>query len=162
MISETVKKDDMKLKLIEFMEQKDIDFDICRCCGRERICIPTGSDSDCAITVLGSNRDIFRVCPGEILYIAIENRSSVLYLTHGKIETGRHLDYWKNILKDDTFAQPHHSFIVNMNYVKEVNQYFVKLNYDGQEYSIYTSSRKIRTFRKTFLEFSERAAKMKK
>ena len=69
-----------------------------------------------------SNKDIFKVYPHGILCIAIEDRKSVLYLTNRKIETNYHLDHWKGLLDLKIFAQPHHSFIVNLNYVDEVTK----------------------------------------
>jgi len=66
------------------------------------------------------------------------------------------LEYWKGILDPEAFAQPHHSFIVNLNYVDEVTKEFVKVKYYDKEYSVYTSSRKIGSFKKAFLKFKER------
>lgn len=118
--------------------------------------IPT---SDCGnyrtypgISVTLCNKDICRVYPHEILYIAIEDRKSVLYLTDRKIETHYSMEHWKSVLDEKSFAQPHYSYIVNLHYVEEVTKAFVKIKYGDKEYSVYTSSRKIGAFRKAFFE----------
>lgn len=154
--SAVIEKEETKLKLIEFLEQNNIEYNLCECCGYERFCIDLDSDCKSEIIVQASNKDIRKIHPHEILYIAIENRKSVLYLTHGKVETNQHLEYWKGILDPEAFAQPHHSFIVNLNYVDEVTKEFVKVKYYDKEYYVYTSSRKIGSFKKAFLKFKER------
>ncbi len=156
MSSAVVENEETKLKLIEFLEQNNIKYNFCECCGCKRFCIDLNSDCKSEIIVQASNKDIRKIHPHEILYIAIENRKSVLYLTHGKVETNQHLEYWKGILDPETFTQPHHSFIVNLNYVDEVTKEFVKVKHDDKEYSVYTSSRKIGSFKKAFLKFKER------
>ena len=105
------------------------------------------------ISVTKCNKDCCRVYPHEILYIAIEDRKSVLYLTNGRVETNYHLDYWEHILDANNFAKPHASYIVNLNYVVEVTKNSVKVKHKDAEHSVYTSSRKIGAFKKTFMNF---------
>lgn len=157
-------KEAVKAKLIEFMEQNDIQYNLLECCGCDRICIDlNGEENACKnhccnseIIVQTSGKDVCRFYPHEILYIAIEDRKSVLYMTDRKIETNCQFNYWKSILDLNVFAQPHHSFIVNLNYVEEVTKDFVKLKYGEDEYSVYTSMRKIGAFKKAFLKFGEK------
>ena len=101
-----------------------------------------------------SKKDCHLVYPQKIVYIAIEDRKSVLYLTDGKIETNYRLDHWKNLLDQNCFAQPHYSYMVNLNYVAEVTKDFVIVKCMDVEYKVYTSSRKIASFRKAFLNFN--------
>ena len=163
LVCNAAEKEATKAKLIEFMEQNDITYNLLECCGCDRFCIDfSGEEKACKkhccnskIIVQTSNKDVCRIYPHEILYIAIEDRKSVLYLTDRKIETNYRLDHWKDILGLKTFAQPHHSFIVNLNYVDEVTKEWVKVKYRGIEYSVYTSSRKIGAFKKAFLKFGE-------
>ena len=162
-VSQEVVKEKVKTKLIEFMEQNDISYSLLECRGCEKFCINlSDEENNCekhccnsGVIVKASNKDICKIYPHEILYIAIENRKSVLYLTNGRIETNCLLEHWKSILDIKTFAQPHHSFIVNLNYVEEVTKEFVKVKYGDKEYSVYTSSRKIGAFKKAFLKFGE-------
>ena len=100
-----------------------------------------------------SNKDICRIHPNEIIYIAIENRKSAVYVYGKRIETNLSLEYWKDTLNPKIFAQPHSSFLVNLCYVEEVTKDFVKMKCKGKEYSVYTSTRKVSDFKKAFLEY---------
>lgn len=144
-------------EIIEILNMNHIPHKVSRCCGYDRICILFNDDKYCcfdsAINVLTCGKDICKVYPHEILYIAIEKRKSVLYLTDRKIETHYPIEHWKSLLDDKIFTQPHYSYIVNLNYVHEVTKDFVKIKYIDKEYSIYTSSRKIGPFKKAFLNF---------
>ncbi len=147
-----------KEDIIEILNANSINYSITMCNSCEKICISFDDKSKCCcnstIMVQTSNKDIiYRVCPREILYIAIEKRKSVLYLTDRKLETNYHIDHWKNVLKEKCFAQPHYSYIVNLNYVEEVTKDFVTLKYGDNEYEVYTSLRKIGAFKKALLEF---------
>lgn len=148
-----------KAEIIEILDANGIDFNITTCGGCERICISSDDTSTCcnsAIIVQTSNKDVLcRVYLNEIMFIAIENRKSVLYLTDKKIETHNSIDYWKEKLDAEIFVQPHYSYIVNLNYVDEVTKDFVKIKYGDKEHSVYTSSRKIGAFRKAFLKFGK-------
>lgn len=108
------------------------------------------------IIIEANSKDIYKIFPCEILYIATEGRKSVLYLTDKEIETNRHLDYWKNILDPKIFVQPHGSYIVNLNYVVEITKEWAMVKSDGKKYLVYTSTRKIKEFRKAFLEYYQR------
>ncbi|MBQ2974690.1 MAG: LytTR family transcriptional regulator [Clostridia bacterium] len=92
----------------------------------------------------------------EILYIAVEGRKSVLYLTGRKLEANYRLEHWMGILDPEIFAQPHYSFIVNLNYVDSVTKEWVNMSCGDKEYSVYTSTRKIGAFKKSFLNFGKR------
>lgn len=101
--------------------------------GCEGLFIPVGGSEDCrtypGISVTMCNKDICRVYPHEIIYIAIEDRKSVLYLIDGKIETHYSMEHWKKVLDEKSFAQSHYSFIVNLHYVEEVTKDFVTLKH---------------------------------
>ena len=121
--------------------------------------IPTGDSEGCrtypGISVTMCNKDICRVYPHEIIYIAIEDRKSVLYLTDGKIETHYPMEYWKEVFDEQSFAQPHYSYIVNLHYVEELTKDFVTLRCGEDEYKVYTSMRKIGAFKKAVAEFKK-------
>lgn len=105
------------------------------------------------IRITMCNKDCCMIHPHEILYITIEDRKTVFYLTDRKIETNYRLDHWKKLLDEKYFAQPHSSYIVNLSYVDEVTKEYVKVKYAGKTYFVYTSSRRIGTFKKAFLLF---------
>lgn len=115
--------------------------------------IPTTYNTYPSITITACNKDICVVYPHEIVYIAIEDRKSVLYLTDGRIETHYPIEHWKTVLDKKSFTQPHYSYIVNLHYVEEVTKDFVTLRYGEDEYKVYTSMRKIVAFKKAVLEF---------
>ena len=152
-----VKEVKTKAETIEILDANGIEFNITTCGGCERICISfddTLDSCNSAIIVQTCNKDVLcKVYLNDIMFIAIENRKSVLYMTDKKIETHYSIDYWKEKLVGDVFVQPHYSYIVNLNYVYEVTKDFVKIKHNNKEYSVYTSSRKIGAFRKAFLNF---------
>ena len=166
MVSDVAEKIDIQVeaKIIDALEQLGLDFEIIKYCGYDRVCIDLGHDKNTCkryccnsgIIVQTSSKDVCRIYSHEILYIAIEDRKSVLYMIDRKVETNYRLDHWKELLDLETFAQPHHSFIVNLNYVDEVTKEWVKVKYRDKEYQVYTSSRKIGAFKKAFLKFGER------
>lgn len=153
-----VKEVKIKVEIIEILDANGIDYKTTACGGCERICISLGDEVNCdsAIIVQTCNKDVLcKVYLNDIMFIAIENRKSVLYLTDKKVETHYSIDYWKEKLDGDVFVQPHYSYIVNLNYVDEVTKDFVKIKYGDKEHSVYTSSRKIGAFRKAFLKFGK-------
>ena len=153
-----------KNKLIEFMEKNNMSYKLLTCCGCDRICVDFDNEDitnkrhccNSSITVQTGNKNICVLYPKEILYIAIENRKSVVYLSNRTLETNYSLTFWKNLLDFKIFAQPHYSYVVNLNYVDEVTDKFVKIKNADKEYMVYTSSRKIGAFKKAFLKFGER------
>ena len=123
--------------------------------GCKGVFIPTDDGTYPGIVVTKCNKDICRVYPHEIIYIAIEDRKSVLYLTDGKIETHYSMEHWKETLDEKSFAQPHYSYIVNLHYVDEVTKDFVTIRCGEKEYKVYTSMRKIGAFKKALVEFEK-------
>lgn len=150
-------------KLVDFLKENGMDFEIVKCCGSNRLCVNlNGYAEDCDrlccnsdIIVQTSNKDACRIHPCDIIYIAIENRKSAVYVDGKRIETNYPLGFWKKSLNPQIFAQPHSSFLVNLCYVEEVTKDFVKIKHDGKNYSVYTSSRKLNNFKKAFLEHNK-------
>ena len=162
MVSDAAEKIDAQVeaKLVGALEQLRLDFEIIKCCGCDRVCIDLSGDNNTCkkyccnsgIIVQTSSKDVCRIYPHEILYIAIENRKSAVYVDGKRIETNYPLGFWKKSLNPQIFAQPHSSFLVNLCYVEEVTKDFVKIKHKEKEYSVYTSSRKLNSFKKAFLE----------
>ncbi len=121
--------------------------------GCEGFFIPVSNLTYPGLSVTKCNKDICRVYPHEILYIAIEDRKSVFYLTDRKIETHYSMEHWKEVLDGKSFAQPHYSYLVNLNYVEEVTKDFVIVRCGEKVYKVYTSMRKIGAFKKAVMEF---------
>lgn len=150
-------------KLVDVLEQLDLNFKIIECCDSKKICINLNCDDGncnrpcCSsdIIVQTSNKEECRIRQCDIIYIAIENRKSAVYVDGRRIETNYSLEHWKEILNPKIFAQPHSSFLVNLCYVEEVTKDFVKIKHKGKDYSVYTSSRKLASFKKAFLEHNK-------
>lgn len=157
-------KESIKSIIIEFLEKVEVPYNIIENDGIEKICIDLNSEQKMCknkyyytpLIVLTSNKDVCKVYPYEIMHIAIEDRESVLHLVDEKvIKTNYNISYWDNILPKECFARPHNSFIVNLNYVAKVTQDFVFLKGKKNQYSIYTSKRKISAFKKALLNFGK-------
>ena len=150
-------------KLIDVLEELDLNFKITECCGYKKICVNLNcEDVDCDrpccsldIIVQTSSKDVCRIHPCDIIYIAIENRKSAVYVDGKRIESNYSLSFWKETLNPKIFAQPHSSFLVNLCYVDEVTKDFVKMKHKGKDYSVYTSSRKLNDFKKAYLEYNK-------
>lgn len=142
-----------KEEITELLNSNDLSHYLVTYHGCNGVFIPTDDGSYPSIAVTKCNKDIGRVYPHEIIYIAIEDRKSVLYLTNGKIETHYSMEHWKETLDEKSFAQPHYSYIVNLHYVEDVTKDFVTLRCGEDEYKVYTSMRKIGAFKKAVLEF---------
>ena len=149
--------------LIDVLEQLGLNFKIIECCGSKKVCINLNcDDGDCNkpycssdIIVQTSTKDECRIRQCDIIYIAIENRKSAVYIDGRRIETNYSLEHWKEILNPKIFAQPHSSYLVNLCYVEEVTKDFVKIKHKGKDYSVYTSSRKLNSFKKAFREYNK-------
>ena len=150
-------------KLISILKENGFDFEVSECCGNNRLCVKLNCSDEAYekqfcnsdIIVQTSNKNICRIHPCDIIYIAIENRKSAVYVDGKRIETNYPLSFWKKALNPKIFAQPHSSFLVNLSYVNEVTKDFVKIKNKGKDYSVYTSSRKLNDFKKAFLEYSK-------
>lgn len=165
MVCDAVEKIDTETeaKLIDFLKENGFDFKIIKCCGSNRLCVNLNDNDEACdrlccssdIIVQTSSKDNCRIRQCDIIYIAIENRKSAVYVDGIRIETNYSLDYWKKSLNTKIFAQPHSSFLVNLGYVDEVTKDFVKIKHKGKDYSVYTSSRKLNNFKKAFLEYNK-------
>ncbi len=154
---------EVETKLSDVLAELGLDSRIIKCCGSNRLCINLdGNVKDCNrpccssdIIVQTNTKDEYRIRQCDIIYIAIENRKSAVYVDGKRIETNYSLEHWKEILNPKIFAQPHSSFLVNLCYVEEVTKDFVKIKHKGKDYSVYTSSRKLNSFKKAFLEYNK-------
>lgn len=156
-------KEKVKSTVLEFLEKNEIPYSLIENDDCESIRIDLNFDeifkSDlyyAPLIIETSDKDVCKVFPYEIMHIAIEDRESVLYLIDKKvIRTNYNISHWEDILSPRCFKRPHHSYIVNLNYVTEVTQDYVFLKYRNNQYTIYTSQRKVRKFKKAFLNFGK-------
>lgn len=157
-------KEKVKSTVLEFLEKNEIPYSLTENDDCENICIHLNFDNKAfksdfyyaPLMIETSDKDVYKVYPYEIMHIAIEDRESVLYLIDKKvIRTTYNISRWEDILSSRCFKRPHHSYIVNLNYVTEVTQDYVYLKHKNNQYTIYTSQRKVRKFKKAFLNFGK-------
>lgn len=157
-------KEKVKSIVLEFLERNEIPYSLTENNDCESICIDLNFNNETfksdfyytPLMIETSDKDICRVYPYEIMHIAIEDRESVIYLIDKKvIRTNYNISHWEDVLSSRCFKRPHHSYIVNLNYVIKVTKYFVYLKYRNNQYTIYTSQRKVRKFKKAFLNFGK-------
>lgn len=74
-----------KEKITEILDSNGLSHYSVTYHGCKGVFIPTDDGTFPGIVVTKCNKDICRVYPHEIIYIAIEDRKSVLYLTDRKI-----------------------------------------------------------------------------
>lgn len=157
-------KEKVKSIVLEFLEKNEIPYNLIESDTGESICIDLNFEENTfesdfyyvPLMIETSDKDVYKVYPYEIMHIAIEDRESVLYLIDKKvIRTNYNISHWEDILSSRCFKRPHHSYVVNLNYVTEVTQDYVYLKYRNNQYTIYTSQRKVRKFKKAFLNFGK-------
>ena len=157
-------KEKVKSVVFEFLEKNEISYSLTESDDCEIICINLNFEDEtiksdfyyAPLMIETSDKGVCRVYPYEIMHIAIEDRESVLYLIDKKaIRTNYNISHWEDVLSLRCFKRPHHSYIVNLNYVTEVTQDYVFLKYRNHQYTIYTSQRKVRKFKKAFLNFGK-------
>lgn len=154
----------VKSIVAEFLEKNEIPYSVIEPDSDGKICIDLefgyniykNKNYYTPLILTMSDKDVCKIYPYEIMYIAIEGRESVMHLIKGlTLKTNYNISYFEGILPNNCFARPHNSYIVNFNYVTKVTNDFVYLKYKEREYKTYTSQRKISTFKKAFLNFGK-------
>lgn len=157
-------KETVKSIVLEFLEKNEIPYSLIENDNCESISIDLNFYNEtfksdfyyAPLIIETSDKDVCKVYPYEIMHIAIEDRESVLYLIDKKvIRTNYNISHWEDVLSSRCFKRPHNSYIVNLNYVTQVTKYFVYLKYRTNQYTIYTSQRKVGKFKKAFLNFEK-------
>lgn len=97
--------------------------------------------------------EIYRINASDIIYINIENRKVHIH-TYGKeLISTEPFSIWKERLHYCFFASPHHSYIVNMQYISCFSKNTVTLVCRDKKYEAYVSSRKYKSFKNSFYAF---------
>ena len=93
-----------------------------------------------------------RITAESIVYIEIERRKTKIITDDREYHTTYTLDYFKNRLVSSVFAQPHKSYIVNLNRISAYERTGIVL--DGK-YKIPVSRSKQTEFHTAFIRFME-------
>ena len=105
-----------------------------------------------------SKSDIIAIRENEIVYVASKLRSTEILTSMGQvIVSNLNKKKWIDNLKDNnSFAMPHGSYIVNLNYVRQIGaDYIVVECKTGRKEKIFTSRRYSSDFKKAFLKKME-------
>ena len=96
----------------------------------------------------------YRISSRDILYIAIEGRKTRIVTGKGKYKCVNNLDYWKKIfLGNNSFAQPHYSFIVNLRNVTNFSRTEITLTLDDKVETVPISRGHYNDFREAFFNY---------
>ncbi len=99
--------------------------------------------------------EIYSISTDDIVYITIENRKAVIVTNTNKYSTNKRLSYWKEKLNSFAyFVQPHHSYIVNLNYVSTFNKTDVVLEYGSKKITLPISQRGYSGFKKAYFTYA--------
>lgn len=100
-----------------------------------------------------SGYDTYRLNSNDIVYLAIEDKRVHIHTYDLDIRTNKPFETWKNELDPFLFAQPHQSFLVNLNFVESFNRQKVVLRCNDKRFEVYASHRKYGSFKKAFNKY---------
>lgn len=111
----------------------------------------TAINKNKAFITIENNGILKKILISNIKYLEIYNRKVIIHTNNSKNYTSSYkLKYWNEKLQPFGFANPHNSFLVNLNCVVELSKEKVTL-IDGE--TIYVSQRKYKNFKKKFIDF---------
>ena len=98
--------------------------------------------------------ETYTVFTSDMLYITTENHKAVIITKSGKYKTNKRISYWREKLKSiNYFSQPHHSYIINMQYVTKFNKTEVVLEFDSHKFILPISQRGYYGFKKDYFNY---------
>ncbi|MCI2113090.1 MAG: LytTR family DNA-binding domain-containing protein [Ruminococcus sp.] len=95
-----------------------------------------------------------RIYVRDILYITIHKRKTLVVTKSEEIISDRSLGEWKEILPDACFAQPHYSYIVNLQNIEKLEKDNIILKKNNNEtVNVKISQRKYKDFKNHFFDY---------
>lgn len=95
-----------------------------------------------------------RIYVSDILYITIHKRKTLVVTKDGEIVSDRLLAEWKEILPNVCFAQPHYSYIVNLQNIERLDKDTIVLKKNNNEsVKVKISQRKYKDFKNQFFDY---------
>lgn len=103
--------------------------------------------------VIETNEGLQTISSSEILYIAIDNRKTKIVTDKAEFKSVNNLDYWRKILANLSFAQPHYSFIVNLKNVTNFSRTEITLSLGDKTEYVPISRGHYNDFREAFFNY---------
>lgn len=95
-----------------------------------------------------------RIYVSDILYITIHKRKTLVVTKDSEIVSDRLLAEWKEILPNVCFAQPHYSYIVNLQNIERLDKDIIVLKKNNSEsVKVKISQRKYKDFKNQFFDY---------
>lgn len=118
-ISEDRLKQRLEKMIIEDEKDKDLNYDKLK----ELIYSIRPEKTSQRISLYQNNR-LIPVDIEDIIYITIENKSTVIYSNKGKFDTNHTLNDLMDKLDNNIFFRSHKSYIVNLTYIESIDPWF--------------------------------------
>lgn len=102
-------------------------------------------------------KNILQLEIANILYIEIAKRKTHIVTIEHDFIIDENFKSVKEMIEDkvNCFAQCHQSFFVNLRYISDYNQEYVKLTYGDKNYTIHMSRRKYKSFKVRIFEHAK-------
>ncbi len=107
--------------------------------------------SACGKICVDDNKSIVTRYQSDIIFVESYKRGSIIHSTEGIVCSSQNIDQWKRILNQSCFVRTHRSYIVNMEYVAEIDKDTIKFhNYDKQAF---LTRRKYKEFKNEYMDY---------
>lgn len=104
--------------------------------------------------IIDSPDNIVNVFTNDIIYITIDDKKVRIITKNTEYLSGKSFNKWReNLTCFPCFAQPHYSYIVNMNYIKSIRKTNVTLSSGGNTIDIPISRRYYNEFKTEFFKY---------
>ncbi len=98
--------------------------------------------------------ELYTIYTNDILYITTENRKTIIYTKTEKYMSNKNISHWRDVLHTlSYFAYPHHSYIINLQYVTKLSKSKVTLEYNSNNYILPISQRGYSSFKKAYFSY---------
>ena len=87
-----------------------------------------------------------------IIAVETQRRKVIVHATERDFESVHNMQYWKELLPDNVFFQPHRSFLVNLAHVRDLDHTSILLTGDVRAY---LTKRKFGAFKTAYLLYLE-------
>lgn len=95
-----------------------------------------------------------RIYVRDILFITIHKRKTLVVTKNDEIISDKSISEWKDILPNACFAQPHYSYIVNLQNIERLEKDNIVLKKNNNEtVNIKISQRKYKDFKNQFFDY---------